>query len=92
MCTMSKHSVTKFSVISSVQYTLAYISSIFDRVFSQNGKFYENTMILWYYQIRPKVVWNVVHGLMDTIIRTKTKKNITITKNKSPLFFPCSVS
>ena len=28
----------------------------------------------------------MVHGLMDTISRTKTKK-ITITKNKSLLFF-----
>ena len=32
------------------------------------------TMILWYYQTYPKVVWKVVHGLMNTIIKTKTEK------------------
>ena len=30
-------------------------------------------MIIRYYQIRPKLVLKVVHGLMDTITRTKTK-------------------
>ena len=39
-----------------------------------------------YDQIQPKAVWKVVHGLMDMITRSKTN-NITITKNKSPLFF-----
>ena len=43
-------------------------------------------MILWHYQIRPKVVWNVVHGLMDTITRTKTKK-LPLRRIKSVTFF-----
>ena len=32
------------------------------------------------------MVWKVAHGLMDMITRIKTK-NITITKNKSVIFF-----
>ena len=79
-----RYTVTKFSVILSVQYVLAFISSFFDREFTQSRKFYENTMTLWFYQIRPKVVWKMVHGLMDTRTKTKTIPN---TKNKSPLFF-----
>ena len=63
--TLIKHSVTKFPVISSIQYTLAFITSFFEGMFSQSRTFYENNMILRY-QIRPKVVWKV-HGLMDTI-------------------------
>ena len=38
-------------------------------------------MILWYYQIWPKVVWKVVHDYQNK------QNNITITKHKSPLFF-----
>ena len=41
-------------------------------------------MTLWFYQIWPKVVWKMVHGLMDTRTKTKTIPN---TKNKSPLLF-----
>ena len=54
--------------------------------------FYENNMILWYYQIRPKVVWKV-HGApghgswIDGNNSQNTDKNITITKIKSLLFF-----
>ena len=75
VCSLIKLSVTKFSVILSVQYTLSFITSFFEDMFSQSGNFYENNLILWYYQIRPKVVCKVqlVHGLMDTISRTKTK-------------------
>ena len=58
---------------------------LLDRVFPKVG-----TMILWYYQIKPKVVWKVVYGLMNTITKSKTKNNIT--KIMSVLFFPCSVS
>ena len=44
---MSKHPVTEFSVISFVQHTLAFISSLFlDRTFAQSRNFYENNMIL----------------------------------------------
>ena len=42
-------------------------------------------MIVWYYQIYPKVVWKVVYGLMNTITKTKTKNNIT--KSMSLLFY-----
>ena len=44
-------------------------------------------MILWYYQIQPKVVWKV-HGVwIDEYDSQNKDKNITITKNKSLLFF-----
>ena len=52
----------------------------------QNRTFYENNMILWYHQILPKVVSKVLHGLMDTITRTKTK-HITITKKIRGRYF-----
>ena len=44
-------------------------------------------MALCFYQIRQKVVWKMVPGLVDTITRTKTKTTIPNTKNKSLLFF-----
>ena len=44
-------------------------------------------MILWYYQIRPKVVWKVHGAWIDTYDFHNKDKNITITKNKSMLFF-----
>ena len=47
-------------------------------------------MILWYYQIRPKVVWKVHGACLDGY--DSQNKDITITKNKSLLFFSCSVS
>ena len=45
-------------------------------------------MILRYNQRRLKMVLKVVHGLMDTITRTKSKT--TIMKNNGPYFF-CAV-
>ena len=51
VCTLIKHSVTKISVISSVQYTLPIIISFFEGNISQSMIFYANNMILWYYQI-----------------------------------------
>ena len=44
-------------------------------------------MILWYYQIRPKVVWKVHGACMDGYDTQNKYKNITLTKNKSLLFF-----
>ena len=65
---------------------------IFRRNIFPKQEFYENNMILWYYQIRPKVVWKL-HGVwIDGYDSQNKDKNITITKNKSLLFFPCSVS
>ena len=88
VCTSIKHSVTKFSVILSVQYTLAFITSVFEGMFSQSRNFYGNYVILWYYQMQPKVVWKV-HGAWNDGYDSQNKdKNITITKNKSLLFFP----
>ena len=49
-------------------------------------------MILWYYQIRPKVVLKVHGAWIDGYDSQNKDKNIAITKNKSLLFFPCSVS
>ena len=44
-------------------------------------------MILWFYQIRLKGVWKV-HGAWIGGYDSQSKdKNITITKNKSQLFF-----
>ena len=43
-------------------------------------------MILWYYQILPKVVWKVHGAWIDGYDSQNKDKVITITKNKS-LFF-----
>ena len=83
VCTLIKHSVTKFSLISSVQYSLPFITSFFKGMFSQSRIFYENNMILWYYQIRPKGVWKVHGAWIDGYDSQNKDKNITITKNKS---------
>ena len=76
-------------MISFIQHTLAFITSLFlYRMFAQSRTFYEYNMILSsYYQIQPKVVLKVVHGLMDTITRTKTHKKHYHYKKISPLFF-----
>ena len=47
-------------------------------------------MIAWYYQIRPKVVWKVHGAWIDGYNSQNKDKKITITKNKSLLFFPSS--
>ena len=47
-------------------------------------------MILWYYQIRPKVVWKVHGAWIDGHDSQNKDQNITITKYKSLLFF-CAV-
>ena len=92
VCTLIKYSCHKVSVISSVQYTLSFITSFCEEMFSQSRNFYENNMILWHSQIGPKVVWKV-HGAWIVGYDSQNKyKNITITKNKSLLFFLCSVS
>ena len=44
-------------------------------------------MILWYYQIRPKVVWKVHGAWIHGDDSPNKDKNITITKIKSLLFF-----
>ena len=43
-------------------------------------------MILWYYQIWPKVVWKVHGACIDKYDSQNKDKNITITKNKSLIF------
>ena len=80
VCTLSKHAVTEFTVISFVQHTLAFISSLFlDRMVAQSRNFYENNMISGsYYQIQPKVVLKVVH--VYDYQNKVTQKNITIMK------------
>ena len=49
-------------------------------------------MILWYNHVRSKVVWKVHGAWIDGYDSQSKDKNITITKNKSLLFFSCSVS
>ena len=61
-------------------------------MFSQGKNFYEYNMILWYYQIRPKVVWKVHGAWIDGYDSQNKDKDITITKNRSLLFFLSSVS
>ena len=56
-------------------------------MFSQNRTFYKNNTILWYHQILPKVVSKMLHGLMDTFTRTKTKKRFTIMKKIRGRYF-----
>ena len=83
VCTLIKHSDTKFLVISSVQFTQTFITSFFEGMFSQRRIFCENNMILWYYRIRSKVVWKVHCAWIDGYDSQNKDKNITITKNKS---------
>ena len=88
---MSKHAVTEFSVISFVQHTLAFITSLFlDRMFAQSRNFYENNMILRFVLSDPakssleSSAW--IDGY-DYQNKDTHKKNITIMKkNKSVIF------
>ena len=50
-------------------------------------------MILWYYQIRPKLVWKV-HGAWLDGCDSQEKKTITITKKKESVIFslPCIIA
>ena len=81
-CTLSKHSITKFSVISTIQYTLIFISTFF----WQNICPYENNIR----SSQPKVVeggaWTDEYDYQN-----KDKKHYHY-KNKNPLFFLCSLS
>ena len=49
-------------------------------------------MISWYYQIQPKVDWKVHGAWIDGYDFQNKDKNITMAKNKSLLYLPCSVS
>ena len=74
VCTLIKHSVTKFSVISSIHYTLSFITLFFEEMFSWSRNFYDNN--IYYGIIRSGQKWSgkwMVHRLMDTVPRTKTK-------------------
>ena len=75
-------------MISSVQYTLSFITTFFEEIFSQSRNYYENIMILWYYQIRPKVIWKV-HGAswIDGYDSQNKDQIINITKNKQSVIF-----
>ena len=68
VCTLIKHAVTKFSVISSIHYTLAFITAFLDRILSQSRNLYENNIYDIMLLSDP-----AKRGLMDTITRTKTK-------------------
>ena len=63
----------------------------FDKILLKEETFYENNIIFRYYQIQPKVVLKVVHGMMDAITRTKTK-TLPLRKKSVCYFFGCSVS
>ena len=87
VCTLIKHSVTKFPVISSFQYTLAFITSFFEGMFSQSRNFNENNMILWYYQIRPRVVWKVHGAWIDGYDSQNKDKTLPLRKLRVCYFF-----
>ena len=73
-------------MVSSVRYTLAFITFIFDRMFSKIRTLYENNLILWYHQIWPIVVSKVLYGLMNTITITKREEAVifcTVYHNKN---------
>ena len=60
---------------------------IFEGMFSQSRTFYENTMILWYYQIRPKVVWKVHGAWIDGYDSQDKDTNIPLRKIRVCYFF-----
>ena len=84
---MIKHSVTMFTVISSLQNTLSFITLFFEEQVSKSKNFYESNVILWHYQIWQNVIWKVHGAWMDECDSQNKDKNITIMKNKSLLFF-----
>ena len=84
--TLVKHSVAKLSVISSVQYTLSFITSFFEEMFSKGRNFYDNNMILWYYQILPKVVWKVKGAWMDKYDSQNKDKTLPLRKIRDCYF------
>ena len=74
VCTLIKHSVTKFlfsDIVHSVYPRPSFITSFFEEIFSQSRNFYENNMVLSDPAKRSRKC--MMHGLMDTIPRTKTK-------------------
>ena len=87
VCTLVKHSVAKLSVESSVQYTLSFITSFFEEMFSQSRTFYDNNMILWYYPILPKVVWKVQGAWMDGYDPQNKDKTLPLRKIRDCYFF-----
>ena len=87
VCTLVKHSVAKLSVISSVQYTLSFITSFFEEMFSQSRNFYDNNMILWYSQILSKVVWKVQGAWMDGYDSQNKDKTLPLRKIRDCYFF-----
>ena len=88
MCNLSKHSVTEFSVISVisfVQHTLAFITSLFfDRMFAQSRNFYENNILRFILSDPSKSgleisAWIDGYDFQNTYTHTK---NNTITKKR----------
>ena len=89
MCTLSKHAVTEFSVISFIQHTLAFITSLFlDRMFAQSRNFYENNMILRFVLSDPakscleRSAWIDGYDYQNK----DTQKTLPLWKNKSVIF------
>ena len=78
VCTLIKDSVTKFSVISSVQYTLSFITSSFEEMFSQSRNFYENNMMVL--SDPAKSAPESADACIDGYDSQNKDKNITITK------------
>ena len=89
MCTLSKDAVTEFSVISFVQHTLAFITSLFlDRMFAQSRNFYENNMILRFVLFPAKSSLESSALIDGYDYQNKdTQKTLPLWKNKSLIFF-----
>ena len=90
---MSKHTVTESSVISFVQHTLAFITSLFlDRMFAQSRNFYENNMILRFVLSDPAKSSLESSAWIDGYdYQNNDKKKHYHYEKISPLFFQCSV-
>ena len=88
--TLIKHTVTKFSVASSVQYMLSFITSFLKEMFSPSRLFLMR--IILYYGIIRAAKSGLESAWISGYDSQNKDKNITITENKSLLFFQCSVS
>ena len=78
---------SNFSVISSVQYTLSFITSFFEEKFSHSRIFMRIILILWYNQICPKVVWKVHGAWIDGYDSQNKDKTLPLRKIRVCYFF-----
>ena len=56
-------------------------------MFSQSKDFYDNNMILWYHQIRPKEAWKMHGGWIDEYDSQNKDKTLPLRKIRVCYFF-----